>query len=88
MSITLSILFEILFMGIIGNFIGMLLGYPLLVWVLAINKVEVLNFIYYLSPLSFVWSSLLIFATIIIVCLLSVFKVKKINMIESLKSIE
>lgn len=88
MSITLSILFEILFMGIIGNFIGMLLGFPLLVWVLAINKVEVLNFIYYLSPLSFVWSSLLIFATIIIVCLLSVFKVKKINMIESLKSIE
>lgn len=88
MTITLSLLFEILFMGIAGDILGMLLGYPLLIWVLKVNKVEIVNFIYYLSPLSFLWSSLIIFATIIIVCMLSIFKVKKINMIESLKSIE
>lgn len=87
-NITLALFFEILFMGIIGTIIGSLLGYPLLIWVLAVNKVEVLNFVYYLSPLSFVWSTFLIFATITATCMLSFFKVKRVNMIESLKSIE
>lgn len=87
-SITLSIYFEVLFMVIIGLIIGMLLGYPLLILVLTVNKVEIVNFIYYVSPLSYVFTCLIVLLTQIIMTAFSFWKVKKINMIESLKSVE
>lgn len=86
--ITLSIYFEVLFMSLIGLVIGMCLGYPLLVLVLKVNKVEVFNFIYHISPLSFLYTTLIVLFTQILTTMLCYFKVKKVNMIESLKSIE
>lgn len=87
-NISTSVFYEILIMSVLGTFVGMFLGYPLLIWVLAINKVEVLNFIYHINPVSFVWTALIILATIVCVSLFSLIKIKKINMIESLKSVE
>lgn len=87
-SITLSIFFEILFMSLIGMVIGLLLGYPLLILILSINKVEIINYIYHISALSFIWSILIIVLTAFVVSLFCYYKVYKINMVESLKTIE
>lgn len=87
-TIGLAILFEVLFMTIIGSVIGMFLGYPLMVLVLSINKVEVFNFLYYLSPMSFVFTLLITLLTIGLIWLICVNKILKLNMVESLKSIE
>ena len=86
--ISLSIFFEILFMSLFGSVLGMCFGYPLLVLVLSINKVEVMNFLYHINFSSFIFSVLLVIVTIVCVMFISTFKVKKINMIESLKSVE
>lgn len=86
--IGLSVLCEILIMAILGLFLGMCLGYPLLILLLSINKVEVFNFLYYLSPLSFVYATLILLVTIFSVFALCQIKIKNINMIESLKSVE
>lgn len=87
-DISLTIFYEIMFMATFGSILGMCLGFPLLILVLKINKVEIINYLYYISPLSFVYAILIIFLTIFVVCALSTIKVKKINMIESLKSVE
>ena len=66
----------------------MCLGYPLMVLVLKVNRVQVFNFLYYISPLSFVWTTLIVLATQVVITALCFVKVKKVNMIESLKSVE
>lgn len=86
--IILSIFFEILFMGLIGSILGMCFGYPLLVLVLSINKVEVMNFIYHISGLSYFISFVIVILTIAVVMFASSFKIRKIDMIESLKSVD
>jgi putative ABC transport system permease protein len=88
LSIGLSLFFEILFMSLLGTALGLVLGYPLLVWVLSINKVEVMNFLYHINVGSYFVSIAIIFVTIVLVSLFCLIKVKKINMIESLKSVE
>ncbi len=87
-SITLSIFFEILFMAVLGTALGMCLGYPLMVLVLKINRVEIMNYLYFLKFTSFLLTILIIFATIIATTALCLFKIKKVQMVESLKSVE
>ncbi len=87
-TITLSLFFEILFMATLGTAVGMCFGYPLLVLVLKINRVEIMNFLYHLTFPSFVLTFLIVFATIVATTALCLIKVKKVNMIESLKSVE
>lgn len=87
-NILLSLIIELLFMTIIGSAIGMALGYPILVLVLSINRVEVMSFLYHIYPLSFVLTFLINIATLAIVSSLSIFTIRKVNMIESLKSVE
>lgn len=86
--IILSIFFEVLFMGVFGSVFGMCFGYPLLILVLSINKVEVMNFLYHINFSSYIFSFALVVLTIVFVMLISLVKVRKINMIESLKSME
>lgn len=88
LTIGLSVLFEILIMTVIGMIFGMFLGYPLLLLLLSINKVEVFNFLSFISPISYLFALLLIVVTVLIVFGLCQFKIKNINMIESLKSVE
>lgn len=87
-NILLSLFIELLFMTIIGSAVGMALGYPVLVLVLSINKVDVMSYLYHIYPLSFVFTFLINLATLVIVSALSIFRIRKVNMIESLKSVE
>lgn len=87
-SIGLSVFFEVLIMAFGGSILGGLLGFPLLILVLSINKVEVMNYLYHISVSSYFVSFSIIFLTIILVSLFCLIKVKKINMIESLKSVD
>ena len=87
-SITLALILEILIMSAFGMILGAGLGYPLLIFVLSINKVEVMNYLYHINAMSFVFSALIICVTIFIVSIVSAIKIKNVNMIESLKSVE
>jgi len=87
-SILLSLFYEILFMGFIGSLFGICLGYPLLVAVLSINKVDILHYIYNIKFSSFFFSFIIVVLTIISIMGFCYLKIKKINMIESLKSSE
>jgi putative ABC transport system permease protein len=83
-----SFFLEILIIVILGTTGGVFLGYPLLYLVMSINKVETLNFIYYIEPISYVISvGVIIFVTTII-SLIFIFWIQRIKMIESLKSVE
>lgn len=84
-SITFTITIEILLIGLMGLFLGMLAGYPLLVLVLFVNRVEIMNFLYYISPLSFIFTILIILFAIIMILLIILYQVNKINLIESIK---
>ena len=87
-NILLSLFFEIMFMVTIGLIIGIIFGYPLLVLVLSINKIEHLNFIYNISFTSFVSSIFIVLLTVVVMMGLCYYKVKKIGMTDSLKSSE
>ncbi len=87
-SIGLSIVFEMLIMSLIGTALGLVLGFPVLVLVLSINKVKILNYLYFINPFSYIFTFLIIFVTIIIIGLISLLWIKNINMIQSLKSVE
>lgn len=87
-SIVLSLLFEMAIMSVFGTIIGMIFGYPLLVLVLSINKVEILTFLYSISTGSYFLSIAILAVTILFVTLICYGKVRKISMIESLKSVE
>ena len=87
-TIGLALFYEILVMALIGMPIGMLLGYPLLIWILKVNQVDVMNYLYHINAGSFIISAAVILLTIVAVSLVVLNRVKKINMIESLKSVE
>ena len=88
LSIALAVFLEVIFIAAIGMIVGMLLGYPLLLLILAVNKVKIINFIYKINVLSFFASAFIIFATIALVLGVCYYKILKINMAESLKSVE
>lgn len=83
-----SLFIEIMALVIFGTAIGMALGYPLTILVMSINKVAVLDFIYRLRAVSYIASAAISVVTALAINLLFFYPVSKINMIESLKSIE
>lgn len=83
-----TLLYEIMILVVIGTLIGLLLGYPFVCLVLSINRVEVINFIYAIKPLSYLYSALISLVTGLVINLLFMPVIKKINMINSLKSVE
>lgn len=87
-EIALSLLVESLLLTFIGVLFGFVLGYPFLALVLNTNIVELVEYLIHINPLSFFYSFLLTFVVAFIVNLVLVRKTKKIQMIESLKSVE
>ena len=87
-EISLSIFIEIILMAGIGMIFGMILGYPLLIWILAVNKISIINFVVGIKFLSFLLSMLIILGTIFTVLLICFFKIKKIDMCGVLKNVE
>lgn len=79
---------ENIFLTIIGIALGLILGIPLNIAVVGIVDIDTLTFKTQLEPLSFVIAAAM---TIIFAVLVNVkmhFKLKKISMVESLKSVE
>lgn len=87
-EIALSLLLENLTLTIIGVAIGLACGYPFLLAVMGTNKVELVEYLYFIKPVSYVYSFLLTFVVTLAISIFLSVKVKKIAMVESLKSVE
>lgn len=85
---SLSIFIEVFIMSGIGMILGMILGYPLMLLILKVNQVEILNYIICIKFWSYFKTFFIILFTIFSILILCYFKIKKINMAESLKSVE
>ncbi len=87
-EILMSIVIEMMILTTIGALLGLTLGYPILKLLLTINENEILTYIYHIKPLSYVLSFGLTFITSLLVNLFLGLRIKKIQMVESLKSVE
>jgi len=87
-EINSTLTFELAIDSFLGSFVGLFVGYPLTILVMAINKTSLFNFIYHINFTSFLIAFVISFVTSIIISLLLNLKTKKINMTESLKSVE
>lgn len=84
----LSLLFESIILTFIGVILGMISGYPFLLAVMMTNIVALVEYIYVIYPITFVYSFILTFVVSIIINLVLSMRIKKVKMIESLKSVE
>lgn len=83
-----SFMIEILILTILGSFIGLGLGTPLMKGVLGVNENPLLTYLYNIKPLSFVITILLTAFSSIIMNMYMSKNIKKVKMVESLKSVE
>lgn len=79
---------ENILLTIMGAFLGLVFGYFMHGYVLTTMEKDVLKFTRYISPQSYIYSLLLTIAFGIIVNFIMNRRLKKINMVESLKSAE
>ncbi len=87
-EIASSLIIEILFLTFVGAIIGLFLGYPLLVAVLSINENPLLSYIYHINFASYLWTVLITCGSSFIINLIFAFLTNKVQMVESLKSVE
>lgn len=83
-----SFIIEIITLTFIGALIGLCFGYPLLVAVLSINENPLLSYIYHINPLSYGLTVLITCGTSLFINLFFAFLTNKVQMVESLKSVE
>ena len=88
LQISIAVFIEVFIMAGIGTILGMIFGYPLMLLILAVNKVELLNYIASIKFISFLATFFIILFTIFVVLFVCFMKIKKVNMAESLKSVE
>ncbi len=79
---------ENIFLTIIGILAGLLLGIPLNIAVVGVVDIDTLTFKTDLEPISFVIAAVFTALFAVLVNILMHFKLKKISMVESLKSVE
>jgi ABC-type antimicrobial peptide transport system permease subunit len=72
----------------LGVLVGMLLGYPFMLGVLKLNIVDLVEYIFHISPLSYVYSFLLTFVVAFVVNSFLSYRSGQVKMVESLKSVE
>lgn len=87
-EIALSLLFESMSLTFIGMIIGMFFGHPFLYLVMGTNIVDLVEYLYFIEPLSFLYAFLISFVTAFLVNLFFSLKTRKVQMVESLKSVE
>lgn len=87
-EIGLSLVFEILFLTIIGVVFGLFLGYPLLYLIMSINETSLLHYIYHISLSTFAISTLISLGTAILVNSYLAFMASKVDAVSALKSVE
>ncbi len=79
---------ENLILTIIGTVFGLFIGVPLTNYVIGTAEVDMLMFGREIYPLSFVFSALFTLAFALIVNAFMLRKLRKINMVEALKTVE
>ena len=79
---------ENVFLTIIGIVVGLFLGIPLNIAVVGIVDIDTLTFKTRLEPTSFILAAVITAIFAVLVNLMMHFKLKKISMVESLKSVE
>ncbi len=87
-EIALSLLFETMLLTLVGVVVGMVLGFPFMYGVLITNQVEIAQFIYYISPLTYFISFLLTFVVAFAINFFFAIRSEKVKMVDSLKSVE
>lgn len=87
-EIALSLLIESITLVVLGAAIGVFIGYPFMVLVLSVNEVGMIDYIFTITTLSYAFSVLFTILVGSLINSLLMFKIKKVKMIESLKSIE
>ena len=87
-EIGLSLLLESMLLTSVGVALGMVLGFPFMYGVLIVNVVPLVDFLYYISPLTYVLAFVLTFLVALAVNFYLSLLTKKVKMVESLKSVE
>ena len=82
------LIYEMMLLVFIGTGLGLLLGYPILFLVMSANEVSITAFLYHITPISYIFSALLSLATGILFNTVFTLYIRKVKMVESLKSIE
>ena len=79
---------ETVILTIIGIVLGLCFGYVLNYYILGTCEINMLRFTKTINPISYVYATLITIGFTVIVNIATYFSLKKINMIESLKSVE
>ena len=87
-EVSSSLFCEIMLLVLPATGLGLLLGFPVLYLVLSINKIEIIAFIYKIKPVSYVLAALLSTAAAAAINLVFGLLIKRVKMIDSLKSVE
>ncbi len=87
-EISLSLLFETMSLTAVGVLFGLALGYPFMLAVLGTNVVELVEYLYSITIISYVISFFLTFVVALIVNMILTHRIKNVLMVESLKSVE
>ena len=87
-QVSFALIAEIMLLTLVGTAFGAAVGYPLLYLVMKLNEMATMAFIYALTPISYLLSVLGSIATALFINALFGFMISRINMTESLKSVE
>lgn len=83
-----SLMIEIIVLTFISSLVGLALGYPLLYAVLSINENPLLTYIYHIRPSSYLWTVLITCGSSLFINFIFAWLTNKVQMVESLKSVE
>lgn len=87
-QVSFSLIVEIMLLTLIGTVLGSFLGYPLMYLVMKLNEMATMAFIYAIKPVSYVLSLVGSLATALVINGVFGILISRINMTESLKSVE
>ena len=88
LEIAASLFYESIILTIIGVAIGMCFGLPLEILVLFVNQTPLVEFLYTVYPMSYLYSFIITIGTAVFVNYILTAKIKRVKMVESLKSVE
>ena len=87
-EIALTLLTESMVLTFIGVIFGSVLGYPFMLAVLKTNIVELVEYLFHINFVSYIYSFILTFIVAFLINLYFAYHIKKLKMVESLKNVE
>ena len=87
-DIAKTLTYEIALNTFIGSILGLILGYPLTILIMVVNKTDLLTFVYHINWYTYLIAFIISYITSIVVSMILNLKIKKIDMISAVKSVE